>query len=96
MQDCFRQHPEMYGEELAEDEDDVEAELHAREEAQASSGGVGEAAPKSPSTTASVSKSSKTVEEPYRERREASHELQKAGHEKTDDLLPKAAHDAAE
>jgi intermembrane space import and assembly protein 40 len=29
MQDCFRQHPEMYGSELADDEDEVEEELRA-------------------------------------------------------------------
>jgi mitochondrial intermembrane space import and assembly protein 40 len=31
MQDCFRQHPEMYGSELEDDEDEVEEELRARE-----------------------------------------------------------------
>jgi intermembrane space import and assembly protein 40 len=29
MQDCFRQHPEMYGSELEDDEDEVEEELKA-------------------------------------------------------------------
>lgn len=33
MQDCFRQHPEMYGSELADDEDDVEEEIQAQEAA---------------------------------------------------------------
>jgi intermembrane space import and assembly protein 40 len=36
MQDCFRQHPEMYGSELEDDDDEVEEELHAREAAPAS------------------------------------------------------------
>lgn len=31
MQDCFRQHPEMYGSELEDDEDEAEEELRARE-----------------------------------------------------------------
>ncbi|KAH8809156.1 hypothetical protein F5884DRAFT_901288 [Xylogone sp. PMI_703] len=31
MQDCFRLHPEMYGSELEDDEEEVEAALHARE-----------------------------------------------------------------
>lgn len=31
MQDCFRQHPEMYGSELEDDEDEVEEELLARD-----------------------------------------------------------------
>ncbi|PBP28001.1 hypothetical protein BUE80_DR000848 [Diplocarpon rosae] len=35
MQDCFRLHPEMYGSELADDEDEVEDELRARESAAA-------------------------------------------------------------
>jgi intermembrane space import and assembly protein 40 len=29
MQDCFRQHPEMYGSELEDDEDELEEELRA-------------------------------------------------------------------
>ncbi|KAH7355156.1 hypothetical protein BKA65DRAFT_497782 [Rhexocercosporidium sp. MPI-PUGE-AT-0058] len=36
MQDCFRLHPEMYGSELEDDEDEVEEELRARESAVAS------------------------------------------------------------
>jgi len=36
MQDCFRLHPEMYGSELEDDEDEVEEELRARESAAAS------------------------------------------------------------
>ncbi|CAL3967150.1 unnamed protein product [Diplocarpon coronariae] len=35
MQDCFRLHPEMYGSELEDDEDEVEDELRAREDAAA-------------------------------------------------------------
>lgn len=31
MQDCFRLHPEMYGSELEDDEDDVEDEIRAQE-----------------------------------------------------------------
>ncbi|PVH76772.1 hypothetical protein DL98DRAFT_517763 [Cadophora sp. DSE1049] len=36
MQDCFRLHPEMYGSELEDGEDEVEEELRARESAAAS------------------------------------------------------------
>ena len=46
MQDCFRQHPEMYGSELEDDEDDVEEELHARDGTQP----AGESQPDSQST----------------------------------------------
>lgn len=35
MQDCFRAHPEIYGAELEDDEEDVEEELMAREELKA-------------------------------------------------------------
>lgn len=38
MQDCFRAHPEMYGSELEEDEDDLEEEIRAQE-AQRAEGG---------------------------------------------------------
>lgn len=30
MQDCFRQHPEMYGSELEDDEDEVEEEIRGQ------------------------------------------------------------------
>lgn len=33
MQDCFRAHPEMYGSELEDDEDEIEEELRAQEAA---------------------------------------------------------------
>lgn len=35
MQDCFRLHPEMYGSELEDDEDELEDEIRARESAAA-------------------------------------------------------------
>jgi mitochondrial intermembrane space import and assembly protein 40 len=46
MQDCFRQHPEMYGAELEDDEDEVEEELHAREAVPAPGDEAPQAAPK--------------------------------------------------
>jgi intermembrane space import and assembly protein 40 len=46
MQDCFRLHPEQYGAELEEDEDEIEQEL-ARQDA---SSGKGEEASSEPST----------------------------------------------
>lgn len=35
MQDCFRAHPEMYGSELEDDEEELEAEIRAQEAAKA-------------------------------------------------------------
>lgn len=37
MQDCFRQHPEMYGSELEDEEEEVEAELRSRDGSRSSS-----------------------------------------------------------
>src|ERR1700712_3521552 len=38
MQDCFRLHPEMYGSELEDDEDEVEEELRAEAAARSTEG----------------------------------------------------------
>lgn len=35
MQDCFRAHPEMYGAELEDEEEEIEAEIRAQEAAKA-------------------------------------------------------------
>lgn len=35
MQDCFRAHPDMYGAELEDDEEEIEAEIRAQEAAKA-------------------------------------------------------------
>jgi intermembrane space import and assembly protein 40 len=45
MQDCFRQHPEMYGSELEDDEDELEEELRADEAARASQSSAQEPSP---------------------------------------------------
>ncbi|ESZ92737.1 hypothetical protein SBOR_6902 [Sclerotinia borealis F-4128] len=61
MQDCFREHPEMYASELEDDEAEVEEELRAREAAKGSDEGSDE--PTNPSTQkAPVSK--ETEEKP--------------------------------
>lgn len=39
MQDCFRAHPEMYGSELEDDEEEIEAEIRAHEDAKAAARG---------------------------------------------------------
>lgn len=63
MQDCFRAHPEMYGSELEDDEDEVEEELASRsqKESASSSPENGHASAPSPETT--PSKTSKPAAE---------------------------------
>lgn len=110
MQDCFRQHPEMYGAELEGDEDDVEEELHAREAA-------AEAAKQAPESTAEASAKSipelttepkeETKPAPLAVEQKASISDKKSQPEKDandikkiplddelDELVPKKAHDA--
>ncbi len=57
MQDCFRQHPEMYGSELEDDEDEVEEELRAN-----ASKSETDQSTERPSPAASQSASSAVVE----------------------------------
>jgi intermembrane space import and assembly protein 40 len=77
MQDCFRQHPEMYGSELEDDEDELEDELLARENAPS---GDGENAPPSPSTQSAPPVAQKTTDpsEPKRVSEESPHDSQRA------------------
>jgi intermembrane space import and assembly protein 40 len=53
MQDCFRQHPDMYGAELEYDEDELEDELRAREAA--SSGNLSATPSSEPAETTEAS-----------------------------------------
>lgn len=100
MQDCFRQHPEMYGSELEDDEEEIEEEIRAQENAKA----TGEASAKSTSETApETSKEAlptgpeekKVIQEaPHRDSQSTTKaETQKAGDE-GGELVPKAAYDA--
>jgi len=99
MQDCFRQHPEMYGSELEDDEDDIEEEIRARENAEA----YGEAPAKSvPELSQQASKEAppqptepKKAEVSHRDSQSTTAEdAQKAGDE-GGELVPKAAYDAS-
>ncbi|EKD18298.1 CHCH domain-containing protein [Drepanopeziza brunnea f. sp. 'multigermtubi' MB_m1] len=58
MQDCFRKHPEEYGSEMEDDEDEVEEEIRARESIAES----GEEPSKSPSTQASENSAAQPAE----------------------------------
>lgn|ERR1700683_5195213 len=100
MQDCFRQHPEMYGSELEDDEDEVEEEIRAQESEKASSEASAKSTPES-----ALESSKEALSPPAQEKKatpDASHrdsqsttaaETQKAGGE-GGDLVPKASYDA--
>jgi len=109
MQDCFRQHPEMYGSELEDDDDEVEEELRAREADPASGDDVGDDAPQpSPQKAAEPMKETpRTTDqkapppEPKSPSPESHSESSKRTASKPErsgdeggELLPKAAHDA--
>ncbi|KAM3086237.1 Oxidoreductase [Clarireedia jacksonii] len=60
MQDCFREHPEIYASELEDDEEEVEQELRARE--MANQGEERSAEPQTPNTSKAIESPSKPVE----------------------------------
>jgi intermembrane space import and assembly protein 40 len=101
MQDCFRQHPEMYGSELEDDEEEVEDELRARESAPAPKDTPEYAEPSAKLQTEAILQPSdskidqtKPIEEEHRDSRSTTAEkAQKLGDE-GGELLPKAVHDA--
>ncbi|KUJ16487.1 uncharacterized protein LY89DRAFT_84684 [Mollisia scopiformis] len=103
MQDCFRLHPEMYGSELEDDEDEVEEEIRAQKSERDTKAGA--STPSKPKeTTESVptptteatpqpTEPKKTVEESHRDSLSTTAETVQASDEGRE-LLPKAAHDA--
>ena len=103
MQDCFRAHPETYGSELEDDEDEVEQELLARETAQpAKETPVEESASKAASAPSTESKS-ETQKPEYKEEtehhRDSQHTAPGTAQAKGDEggeLLPKSIHDATQ
>jgi intermembrane space import and assembly protein 40 len=99
MQDCFRLHPEMYGSELEDDEDELEDEIRAQESAKASGETSAKSTPESAPPTAEASptpsEEEKAVSEaPHRDSQSTTvAETQKAGDE-GGELVPKAAFNA--
>ncbi|TVY26599.1 Mitochondrial intermembrane space import and assembly protein 40 [Lachnellula hyalina] len=107
MQDCFRQHPEMYGAELEDDEEEVEEELRAREASPAPGDEAPQSAPKTsqePPKEAAAPTPAPPAEEQKKPildapevhvdtAKETVGESQDSGDEGSQ-LLPKAAHDA--
>jgi intermembrane space import and assembly protein 40 len=97
MQDCFRQHPDVYGAELEDDDEDneIEEEIRVRE------------APQNAETPEKLSSEPAKVEEhaekaspstpnekPPRDTQKVKLHEDPEGGEAADDLLPKAVHDA--
>jgi len=86
MQDCFRQHPEMYASELADDEDDEELqeEIRARDTADApdslQEAPKAQTTPESESSKPSLITSSESTkpEEPRSASKEIANESQKS------------------
>jgi mitochondrial intermembrane space import and assembly protein 40 len=101
MQDCFRQHPEMYGSELEDDEDELEEEIRARESTDAASEASAKSTPESTPQTLKEAPSPLTEEKkatpeaPHRDSQNTTAtSAQKAGDE-GGELVPKAAYDAS-
>lgn len=101
MQDCFRQHPEMYGSELDDDEDELEEEIRAQEGAKegdspatASTEAKADTLPESGPNATQPTEPKKEVESPHSDDSVTSSEgAQKAGDE-YGELVPKTARDA--
>jgi len=91
MQDCFRQHPEMYGSELEDDEDELEEELRAESSPRSS-----DASHDTPTPLQGQPQPSRPTAregpEPAIESPKSTAKLIKAGDEGSE-LVPKAAHD---
>lgn len=106
MQDCFREHPELYGSELDDDEQEVEDELHAREMATTSSEAPAQLqatpeastkeTPESKALPADVKKSEapKPAEESHRDSQSTTAEQAQTLGDEGGELLPKDVHDA--
>ncbi|TVY87905.1 Mitochondrial intermembrane space import and assembly protein 40 [Lachnellula willkommii] len=103
MQDCFRQHPEMYGAELEDDEEEVEEELRTREALPVPEDEAPQSAPETspeppkeasaPVPAPQVKEQKKTSPEVHgATAKETVGESQKSGDEGSE-LVPKAAHD---
>lgn len=101
MQDCFRLHPEMYGSELEDDEDELEEELHAREGAQQSRDAQSTPAPEASAQPAhevssETSEKGKPVEgQSHTDSPDTTPKSVDASGDEGGDLLPKDAHDAS-
>jgi intermembrane space import and assembly protein 40 len=105
MQDCFRAHPEHYGAELEDDEDEVEEELRARQENSATEQKSAESettpapdAPKSSPETSRVGTGIDTKEpenkQPYRDSANTNNLTGTMSGDEGGHLVTKAEHDS--
>lgn len=103
MQDCFREHTEMYESELEDDDVEVEEELRAREAAKGPDGGSSDSKkfekkssePLTPTTQEATESKSKPTEERHRDGQNST--MPKSTTHSGDEggeLVPRAAHDA--
>jgi mitochondrial intermembrane space import and assembly protein 40 len=101
MQDCFRLHPDVYGAELEDDEDEDETEITI-EAVRPDESAPAEATPAEPAASKSTPSVSEAVTEAAAEKtqaaKDAAHEIKTKVEpvSESEDLLPKAAHDARE
>lgn len=96
MQDCFREHPDVYGSELEDDEDDVEEELNARDATNASdsSSPSSNSEESSPTPNQALSTESKlTVEKPHHDIRSTAASAVQASEDESKKSVAKATHD---
>lgn len=94
MQDCFRLHPEMYGEELDDEEDDIEDELRARQEAAVNGEEFEEPKSEAPTpTTIQETPKKPLATESKPEKKNTPVEANKST-DTAEEVVPKAAHDA--
>jgi len=91
MQDCFRQHPEMYGSELEDDEDEVEEELRAEASPRSSDASDDMTTPVNGQPQPSQHEAQEGPEPTIESSTSATKSI-RAGDE-GDELVPKAAHD---
>jgi mitochondrial intermembrane space import and assembly protein 40 len=91
MQDCFRQHPDMYGSELEDDEDELEEELRA-EDSPGSSDASGDMTTAVKGQPQPSQPAAQKGSKPAMENSKSSTKPTKAGDE-GGELIPKAAHD---
>ena len=104
MQDCFREHPEIYGKELEEDEepgDAPEGEQVALSTAPTSSNSSASSETPSqlPEAGMTASSTSSAEEDATKRAQEAKAQVESAHPEprsESDELVPKAAHDATD
>lgn len=92
MQDCFREHPEMYGSELEDDEDELEEELRAETTARSTEG---ETVESSASKTSPVPASKVDVPEPQNKTEPQGTEPKQPTQTPSEEHVPKTTHDAS-